>query len=67
METKKKYYRVIDASCTKYLPTPLVVGDILEAVEDDSISEKEIKVKHANGEVSKFLRNRFKRHLQNKA
>ena len=63
MASIKKLFKVIDTSSTKHLPTPLKENEIVEQVEDDSVEEGYIKVKHS-GAVSVFLRNRFKRHIE---
>lgn len=57
-----KLYKVVDNSCTKFLPTPLEMGEVVEQIEDDKVKEGYIKVKHS-GAVSVFTRERFKRHI----
>jgi hypothetical protein len=63
-----KIYKVVNAEGTKYLPIPLVMGELVEQVEDENESdggqvvEGYIRVRHNGGkEVSVFRRDRFKR------
>lgn len=62
----KKLYKVVDNSSTKYLPTPLEVGELVEWVSDVEGEENYIKVRHGKDKeaVSVFARHRFKRFIQ---
>lgn len=60
----KKFYEVVGVdSANKHLPNPLLIGEIVQEIDDENLGDQYIRVHHNGGKnVSSFSRNKFKRY-----